>query len=203
MAKQRVFSAPDLDLQHLADSLMQWLQLQGNDTQVVKTPGGLTVQARHTQSTAAKWGGGVALNVMMIQQGENLQVQVGTGKWTIQAVSGVAAVILFWPLLALPAYAAYKQKQLIDDTWQFIGQYLSSGGQTTMPAAAASPRPQFAGAPAPSTQVACPSCGKPVRANAKFCPECGAKLQVSCSECGATLRPGSKFCDSCGAPVQG
>lgn len=203
MANQRVYNAPGLDLQHLADTLSQWLQSQGNETQVLRTPGGLTVQARHTQSTAAKWGGGVALNVMMLQRGDNSQVQVGTGKWTIQAVSGVAALILFWPLLALPAYAAYKQKELIDNTWQFIDQYVASGGQVTVPGMVSAPAAQFAAAPSPSAQMACPSCGKPVREDAKFCPNCGAKLTLTCGECGASLRPGSKFCDDCGAPVEG
>ena len=203
MANQRMYHAPALDLQHLADTLTQWLQSQGNDTQVLSAPGGLTVQARHTQSTAAKWGGGVALNVMMLQQGDNLQVQVGTGKWTMQAVTGVAAAIFFWPLLALPAYAAFKQKELIDNTWQFVGQYVASGGQVPVPTMVSGPAPQFAAAPAPSAQMACPSCGKPVREHAKFCPNCGAKLTLNCVKCGASLRPGSKFCDDCGAPVEG
>jgi len=37
-------------------------------------------------------------------------------------------------------------------------------------------------------------------ANAKFCPECGAKLksQAHCTQCGATLTPGAKFCPECG-----
>lgn len=50
--------------------------------------------------------------------------------------------------------------------------------------------------------VACPSCGKPNAASAKFCAECGAKMQlaqVPCVKCGATLREGAKFCSECGA----
>ena len=203
MANQKVYRAPGLDLQHLADALSQWLQSQGNETQALSVPGGMTIQARQTQSTAAKWGGGVALNVMMIQQDDNLQVQVGTSKWTMQAVSGVAAAIIFWPLLALPAYAAYKQKELIDSTWQFVDQYVVSGGQVAMPTMVSGPAAHFAAAPTASAQTACPSCGKPVRADAKFCPNCGAKLELTCSECGASLRAGSKFCDNCGATVEG
>ena len=200
MANQKVYSAPGLDLQHLADTLSQWLQSQGNETQVLKNPGGLTIQARQTKSWVQKGGGGVALNVMLLQQGDNLQVQVGTGKWAWQAASGVAAAIIFWPLLALPAYAAYKQKELIDDTWQFIEQYIASGGQVTVPTMAPV---QAAAAVAPAAQITCPKCGKAVPADAKFCPHCGAKLTLTCSKCGATLRPGSKFCDNCGAPVEG
>jgi len=201
MANQKMYRAPDVDLQHLADTLAQWMQSQGLETQVLANPGGLTLQARHT-SWVQRWGGGVALSVMIMKHDENLQVQVGTSKWTTQAVSGVAAAIIFWPLLALPAFAAYKQKELIDNTWQFIDQYVVSGGQVTMPAMVSGPAAQFAAVPTASSQMACPSCGKSVRSDAKFCPNCGAKLEMTCGECGASLRTGSKFCDNCGASVE-
>ena len=202
MANQRVYHAPDTDLQHLADTLSQWMQSQGLETQVLPNPGGLTLQARHT-SWVQRWGGGVALSVMLLKHDENLQVQVGTSKWTTQAVSGVAAAIIFWPLLALPAFAAYKQKELIDGTWQFIGQYVSSGGQVAMPTMVSGSAATLAAAPTSSSGAACPSCGKALRTDAKFCPNCGTKLELTCSECGASLRAGSKFCDNCGASMGG
>jgi membrane protease subunit (stomatin/prohibitin family) len=50
------------------------------------------------------------------------------------------------------------------------------------------------------TKASCPSCNAPLAANAKFCPECGYKLQDKkfCAECGAGLTPGAKFCPECG-----
>ena len=50
----------------------------------------------------------------------------------------------------------------------------------------------------------CPSCGAPLPANVKFCPECGAKIVVKnlCRECNAELKPGARFCGECGAKVQ-
>jgi predicted amidophosphoribosyltransferase len=45
----------------------------------------------------------------------------------------------------------------------------------------------------------CPKCGKPTL-GAKFCPECGAKVEAAptaCSSCGAQLN-GAKFCPECG-----
>ena len=54
----------------------------------------------------------------------------------------------------------------------------------------------------------CPSCHAKLKAGAKFCPECGAKVAPAkasapaakpfCSECGAKLE-GAKFCPECGA----
>lgn len=50
---------------------------------------------------------------------------------------------------------------------------------------------------------ACPKCGAANLANAKFCTECGEKMQtgaqtVPCVKCGAALAVGSKFCNECG-----
>jgi uncharacterized membrane protein YvbJ len=44
----------------------------------------------------------------------------------------------------------------------------------------------------------CPQCQTENRSEAKFCNECGAKLEVPCPQCGNHNRPGSKFCDGCG-----
>jgi membrane protease subunit (stomatin/prohibitin family) len=52
--------------------------------------------------------------------------------------------------------------------------------------------------------VACPKCGSNNATNAKFCNDCGAKLEttsdkVPCVKCGAALQAGTKFCNDCGA----
>ncbi len=50
--------------------------------------------------------------------------------------------------------------------------------------------------------MACPSCGKHNAAGAKFCADCGGKMEVSqvpCVKCGASLRDGAKFCSECGS----
>lgn len=49
-------------------------------------------------------------------------------------------------------------------------------------------------------RATCPNCEAPLAVNAKFCPECGAKLKgaAHCTECGAKLTPGAKFCPECG-----
>lgn len=49
-------------------------------------------------------------------------------------------------------------------------------------------------------RATCPNCEAPLATNAKFCPECGAKLksQAHCTQCGAPLTPNAKFCPECG-----
>ena len=122
------------------------------------------------------------------------------------AASGVVGVILFWPLAAVPAYGAFQQKGLIDETYQFIERYLASGGQVPVMAPMAAPMMGAGMAPAPAPAPAggthCPACGQSVHTGAKFCEKCGASLAApGCPKCGAKLSPGAKFCASCGEKV--
>jgi membrane protease subunit (stomatin/prohibitin family) len=52
--------------------------------------------------------------------------------------------------------------------------------------------------------VACPSCGKPMPANAKFCNNCGAKVgqAMICANCKADVPAGSKYCPNCGSQIE-
>ena len=57
-------------------------------------------------------------------------------------------------------------------------------------------------ATAQNQSVKCPSCGAMLTAEAKFCLQCGAKIesepQQFCPECGAKMVAGAKFCMNCG-----
>ena len=44
----------------------------------------------------------------------------------------------------------------------------------------------------------CPKCQFDNREDAKFCKECGSKLELTCPGCGNAYTPGTKFCDECG-----
>jgi len=47
----------------------------------------------------------------------------------------------------------------------------------------------------------CANCGAEVKANAKFCPECGNTLVKKCPKCGATVDDKAKFCAECGTKL--
>ena len=51
-------------------------------------------------------------------------------------------------------------------------------------------------------ELACPQCGKAVKANTKFCPGCGADLSLLCTQCGAGYNPGDRFCAQCGTALE-
>lgn len=58
----------------------------------------------------------------------------------------------------------------------------------------------------PNAPPTCPKCGKACSPEAKFCPECGAKLEVApatCPKCHQPVKKGAKFCEECGAALNG
>lgn len=70
-------------------------------------------------------------------------------------------------------------------------------------AGAASSQPQAQGqSPSPSQgpgkEKFCSACGNKTTPGAKFCSDCGAKLESGCSKCGHPRSPGDKFCKECG-----
>jgi class 3 adenylate cyclase/tetratricopeptide (TPR) repeat protein len=49
--------------------------------------------------------------------------------------------------------------------------------------------------------VNCPKCRAENDDAARFCEECGARLEQACSNCGQPLTPGKNFCRACGTPA--
>jgi class 3 adenylate cyclase/tetratricopeptide (TPR) repeat protein len=48
----------------------------------------------------------------------------------------------------------------------------------------------------------CPKCQFENSEGAKFCNECGAKMELACPACGKVNPSGSKFCNECGHPLK-
>lgn len=201
MADQKAFKAPNINLRDFAQQVANFFQNEGYEVQVVEAQDGVMIQSRAKDFIKRQ---GVALTVTATTQGENVLVQTGHAKWGMNVASGIAAALIFWPLLAIPAYTSIKQKQLIDDTWELVERYMLSIGAAPAMAGWAPPSPAAAPASSqasPSAGATCPSCGKSVRADAKFCDHCGQPLDVVCAKCGTKLRPGAKFCDNCGTTI--
>ena len=45
----------------------------------------------------------------------------------------------------------------------------------------------------------CTHCGADARASARFCEDCGERLELRCPACDAVATPGKRFCGDCGA----
>ncbi|HCA56546.1 MAG TPA: hypothetical protein DEP46_01035 [Blastocatellia bacterium] len=83
-----------------------------------------------------------------------------------------------------------------------LGAGFAVGGQMANAFGAGQPGGQQMGGGGAAATVPCPACGKQNAAGAKFCADCGGKMeiaQVPCVKCGAKLREGAKFCSECGS----
>jgi len=57
---------------------------------------------------------------------------------------------------------------------------------------------RFCGECGKPTQESCPKCKKPVKQGARFCGECGHSLVAMCAKCNKPLKPNARFCGECG-----
>ena len=84
-----------------------------------------------------------------------------------------------------------------------LGAGFAVGGQMANAFGAGQPGgQQMGGGGSAAATIACPACGKQNNPSAKFCADCGGKMevaQVPCVKCGAKLREGAKFCSECGS----
>src|SRR5947207_1543328 len=82
-----------------------------------------------------------------------------------------------------------------------LGAGFAVGGQMANAFGAGPQQGQPAGG-APAATAICPACGKANAFGAKFCADCGGKMEVAkvpCEKCGAELREGAKFCSEYGS----
>src|SRR5215831_18273930 len=47
----------------------------------------------------------------------------------------------------------------------------------------------------------CPQCQAENPERARFCEDCGARLEFQCPHCGEAATPGKRFCASCGGSL--
>ena len=107
--------------------------------------------------------------------------------------AGALGWFIAWPLAVTAGVGAYKQKKLPEEIFQVIEQCIVSGGRSVVV--------RNAGAELNAGMVVCPACKTQCAAGAKFCNNCGAKLENKCPQCGAEIPPGSRFCGACGTPL--
>ena len=122
LLQEHRFHMRDVELETLVEALEAFYIRRKLETQVVEVSDGILIQARERAGNRKKWLGlSLAMTVMLRQEGTELRVKIGVGKWADKAVAGVAA-LAFWPALAVPALGAWKQVKLRSRTLAIIEQ---------------------------------------------------------------------------------
>ena len=213
---ERVSRNVDLDLDDLADAVIDWFVRDGFAVQDFVEGSTLFLQARKENLVTKLSFTGQALNVRLTPLARGFRVDVAAGEWLDKSVgAGVAALAVKFinPLLGVGAgvatgYGVYQQLKLPERVLAYIEWYVDEHGRSDDDAGERRPRRssrrseddidrEIAGlsstsapptAPTPTTPT---STSAPQRAGG-FCPKCGARLYpdaVFCHECGARLAP--------------
>ena len=113
-------------------------------------------------------------------------------------------LIVIWPICIIWAAVAvnsYNKKLLLQPTTSSSPMPHEQKGLSSKPEEVISiPSPGIAASQENLREEGiCPSCKATISRTAKFCNNCGAKVeQVICPQCGLAANPGAKFCYGCG-----
>jgi hypothetical protein len=66
------------------------------------------------------------LNVVLRLRGNELQVEIGAGKWIDKATTGTVSLFVLWPLAVTTAFGAWQQAKLPQRTFSAIDDYIKS-----------------------------------------------------------------------------
>lgn len=192
MSDSKVFKLiDDVTIEMVANGVECFLHDKKNlHAECVKTTEGYLVQAKQEESWKKFVGMDTAIQVHFIPTGDMVSVQIGSGKWVDKAGAAAAGMIVFAPLAVTAAIGAWNQKKLPEEIFNFIEQFIMSGGKNVSVGS---------GNVVNSGEVLCPNCNTPNPSNSKFCISCGSKLTLECPNCGKPIPQGVKFCPECGA----
>jgi hypothetical protein len=96
MSEQKIYYAPNIDINELSKKLEESFKKENYDTQTFKAPNdGTIVQLRQKGSWRSALGMSSALTATLTKQEDNLIVDIGAAKWGEKAAVGAAGAIFF------------------------------------------------------------------------------------------------------------
>ncbi len=186
MAEIRTFHAPGIAQRDLAEMISSWLALHDFESRTMNLPGGgLAVQARQPASWRSILGMSSALNITISTKGSDLVVEMEAGRWADKIAVGAVGALILHPLLITMAYGIWKQSQLPDRVFSVIEQYIKDRQGSTsatriqiQSSDESVPKKVVPETFSPSIpeKIVCSSCGQAANKGAKYCEQCGAKL---------------------------
>ncbi len=197
---ERTFREVDIDLDDLADAVVDWFVHDGFDVQDFQEGPAIFIQARKQSLLTTISATSQALNVRLAPLATGFRVTTYAGEWLDKGVGAVATGLAL-RLLTLPValgagavtgYGIYQQLKLPEQLMEFIEIYVDRHGVALREEESDARRsrrsrrrdydevedeltePQPAGGRA--APAFCTQCGEPLRGADRFCPSCGAKV---------------------------
>ena len=195
MATRTFYLQNGITAESICDSTVDFLRsTKGMIAESGPTQGGWFVQAKE-QADGWKSISGMtkAIQVQIIDSGENVVVNCEFGKWSDKIGAGALGMFVFAPLAVTAGIGAWQQKKLPDEIYAHIERFIMYGGATNYPSVGKRLSPD---------EVICPDCKKTNSKGTKFCQHCGASFGKQCPSCSAQADLSSKFCPNCGGSME-
>ena len=124
-----------------------------------------------------------SLNITLVVYDDSIEVKMDVGIFGKQAIPGLIAMLVFWPILVTQIIGLINQNKLDDEAYRVIEESIRAHEPK---------EEQF--------EAFCPFCGCGVKKDAKFCPHCGKEILVEkkCPKCGEVVDEDTIFCPKCG-----
>jgi len=196
LADSKVFKLFEgIDVESVGRAVEGFLRDKKNlQVESMKTAEGYLVQAKQSDGWKKFVGMDSAIQVQIFATGDFATVNIGQGKWIDKAGAATLGMLVFAPLAITAAFGAVAQKKLPEEIFNYVEQFLMSGGRMVTHSMSASIGLK-------ENQILCPSCKTSNPETGKFCVSCGSKMGLQCPGCQATVAHGTKFCPECGTSM--
>ena len=198
------FRGLNVDLNKLADRVEHYLDKEGFETNIDRTPEWYRVQAKKKGMIRQVVGAARCFEVNIRGDPSAFQVEMATGEWgknlAAGAVLGAVTLGVGWVGAGISAVTYRKLEEKVFDyiQWQ-VDELRGSAAQAPTPASA--PQPTVAPPVAMSRAAQCPRCNKQVKPEFNVCPYCGSNLgpmQLQCPRCTSPVEASYRVCPNCG-----
>ncbi len=115
----RIYQTRDLDLQSIAQALVQEYQAAGFEAQQFGDSNQVVVQLKKESILRSITGFDKALGISLQRSGDATLVQVGAQDWVDQIAVGAVGLV-FYPLLITAAVGAVQQRNVVHDVLDSI-----------------------------------------------------------------------------------
>ncbi len=115
----RIYPTRDLDVQKIAQALVNEYQAQGFEAQHFGDSNQATVQLRKESTLRTITGFDKALGISLQRSGDETIVQVGATDWVDQIAVGAVGLVLY-PLLVTAAIGAVQQRNVVHEVLDSI-----------------------------------------------------------------------------------
>lgn len=110
----------------LISDTQNWLAGEGFKCQKLKAEdGGTLLQVEKSGGWRKLAGMSTALNIIFRQVGDNVNVEIGAGRWLDKAAAGTVSFFVLWPLAVTAGFGAWQQMKMPERVFGHIATFLS------------------------------------------------------------------------------